>query len=96
MYAAGSGRSRLLFLSDVLFGGWWEFLEDLVVGLTLNELVVDFQESGLETAGAVGEAIPADKASIKEVLALLQIPRVVHAEADGAGAGLVRRIHRTG
>ncbi len=55
--------------------------EDLFVGVAFDEGVVDFEEAGLEAAGAVGEAVAAGEPLIDEALSLLEVSWVVDAEA---------------
>jgi hypothetical protein len=56
--------------------------EDVLVGVTFDEGVVDFEEACFEAAGAVGEAVSAGEPLIEEVLAFLEVSRIVDAEAD--------------
>ena len=56
-------------------------MEDLCVGLAFDELIVDLEESGLEAARAVGEAVAADEPLIEEELSFFEGSGVVDAEA---------------
>lgn len=56
--------------------------EDVFVCVAFDIAVVEFEESGLETAGAVGEAVSAFESLVDECLAFLEIAGVVDAETD--------------
>ena len=58
-------------------------VEDLCVGLAFDESVVDFEESGLEAAGAVGEAVSTLEGLVEEELSFFEVSGVVDAEAGG-------------